>query len=380
MTVSAQDRRDALRKRTKRGINERGQKGLGRKSVLDFSKAGDRKFTRYEIKSGKTMNSIDILPFEITNPEYKNLRSTSGSKIGLDVGFTDYKLEIPVHRGVGENNDVFLCPRLAFGKKCPICEDMYAEWNKDEENQNEKKINALKPSWRCFYNIYDYDGDGTPVQLWENVAYGNFEKVLQEAVETEEDGIVTFSDLEMGSTIEFKGRDKKFGKNPYIEAYSVSFKKREPYDESLLDETLPLDAMLVVSTYEQIAKAHLGMDEDDSRDNDDDDTETEPSSPKSRTRRRFEKAETEQEESSPPWNTCPLDDGEFGVTCNELSECVSCNEDLFQACAAKQDERREAEAAAAQTKGRDRTRSRERGNIEDKQPTASSDRRTRSRR
>jgi hypothetical protein len=98
MRISAAKRREALRKRTKRGINERGQKGLGRKSVLDYSKAGNRKIVKYEIKSGKESNYIDILPFEITQKWYKKLRSVSGTAIGLEVGFTDYKLEIPVHK------------------------------------------------------------------------------------------------------------------------------------------------------------------------------------------------------------------------------------------------------------------------------------------
>jgi hypothetical protein len=130
--ITAEQRREALRKRTKRGVNERGQKGLGRKSVLDYSKAGDRKIVKYEVKSGKEDNYIDILPFEITQEWYKKLRSVSGTPIGLDIGFTDYKLEIPIHRNVGEDNEVFLCLKKAFGKKCPLCEEMYAEWDKDE--------------------------------------------------------------------------------------------------------------------------------------------------------------------------------------------------------------------------------------------------------
>ena len=336
--ISAEQRREALKKRTKRGVNERGQKGLGRKSALDYSKAGNRKIIKYEIKSGKEINYIDILPFEITQDWYKDLRSVSGTTIGLDIGFTDYKLEIPVHRNVGENNDVFLCLRLAFGKKCPLCEEMYSEWDKDEDDQDAKKIHALKPSWRCFYNVYDYDNDGIPIQLWEDFSYFLFEEALQEAMETEDEGIVTFGDLEMGSSIEFKGREKKLGKNKFIETHSISFKPRDAYDESILKETFPLDAMLVIPTYEQVAKVHLGLEDSESVA-----TESEIQQ-KTRTRKRFKEDKTEQKETEKAPDECPHWGGEFGVDCNTIDECGECDEDLFQACAAKQDEiRKEAE-------------------------------------
>ena len=346
--VTAADRREALRKRTKRGINERGQRGLGRKSVLDYSKAGDRKIVKYEIKSGKESNYIDILPFEITQDWYKNLRSVSGTAIGLEVGFTDYKLEIPIHRNVGENNDVFLCLKKAFGKKCPLCEEMYAEWDKDEDEQDAKKIAALKPSWRCFYNVYDYDGEGAPVQLWEDISYYLFEEMLQEAMETEDEGIVTFSDLEMGSSIEFKGREKKLGKNAFVEAHSISFKSRDKYNESILKDTFSLDKMLVIPTYEEVAKVHLGMedneDEKNSKQQEEAPEQEVEQQQKTRTRKRFtEEApkipDDEPAEGEPPWdeNKCPAGK-EFGVDCNTVPECSTCDEDIFQACAAKQDE------------------------------------------
>lgn len=367
MRISPKQRREALKSRTKRGILERGQKGLGRKSALDYSKAGDRKIVKYEIKSGKEINYIDILPFEITQDWYKDLRSISGTAIGLDIGFTDYKLEIPVHRNVGENNDVFLCLRLAFGKKCPLCEEMYSEWDKDEDDQDAKKIQALKPSWRCFYNVYDYDSDGTPVQLWEDFSYFLFEEALQEAMETEDEGIVTFGDLEMGSSIEFKGREKKLGKNKFIETHSISFKPRDPYDESILKDTFPLDAMLVIPSYEQIARAHLGLEDDES-------STTEPApegqqTHQTRTRKRFEedKQESKQSEEKPPWDECPHG-AEFGSGCNTIDECGECEEELFQACAAKQDELKK-----QHEKDLDQAR---KAVEEEKQPTAS----TRSRR
>jgi hypothetical protein len=331
--ITVEQRRAALRQRTERGVSERGQKGLGKKSVLDYSKAGNLKFVRYQMKSGKDTNYIDILPFEITQDWYKKLHSVSGSIIGLDIGFTDYKLEIPVHRSIGENNDIFLCLNKAFKQKCPICEEMFEEYAKDEGEQDLKKIQALKSSWRCFYNIYDYDGDGTTPTLWEDVSYYLFEEVLQEAMESEEEGIVTFSDPEMGSSIEFKGREKKLGKNPFIEAYSIVFKKRESYPDNIALQTFPLDKMLVIPTYEEVAKCHLGMEEEQEVIKQ---TESEPEQ-KSRTRSRFneEKQPVKTKEVAAPWDDCPHGH-EFGIDSNVKTECDTCDENLFQACAAKQ--------------------------------------------
>jgi hypothetical protein len=208
---------------------------------------------------------------------------------------------------------------------------MYAEWDKDEDEQDAKKIAALKPSWRCFYNVYDYDGEGAPVQLWEDVSYYLFEEMLQEAMETEDEGIVTFSDLEMGSSIEFKGREKKLGKNPFYEAHSISFKSRDKYDESILKDTFPLDKMLVIPTYEEVAKIHLGMEDDGNSEQ----APEEESGQETRTRKRV--TETSPAGEAPWDNECPVTGKEFGVDCNTLPECGDCNEDLFQACAAKQD-------------------------------------------
>ena len=373
--VSAAQRREALKNRTKKGVTERGQKGLGRKSALDFSKAGDRKIIRYEPGSGREVNYIDILPFEITQEWYKDLKSVSGSVIGLDVGFTDYKLEIPIHRNIGENNDIFVCPRMAFGKKCPICEELYAEWDKEKSEQDKEKVDSLKASWRCFYNVYDYEGEGDPVQLWEDVSYYLFEEILQEAMETDDEGIITFSDLEMGSSVEFKGREKRLGKNTFIEYHSISFKERDQYEESILDKVYPLDKMMVISTYEEIARAHLGMDPDGGQEGDGpgDDQEQEGGDPwesgsdDGQEGDEFGAGCDQEQEGDGPWESesddiCPVGN-EFGAGCDlDSRDCENCEEEIFQRCVEKQDEMKK-----AKTEEKPKTRSRSKAKTEEKE-------------
>ena len=339
---SAEERRQALRNRTKKGVLEREMKGLGRKSVLDMSKAGNKKIINFEIKSGKQTNYIDILPFEITQPWYKELKSFSGSILGdySDIGFTDYKLEIPVHRNVGENNDVFLCLKQAFGKKCPICEELEPEWAKDKENRDQSKIAALRPSWRCYYNVFDYDDPDAPVKLWADFSYHLFEKYLQEAMESESDDVIAFADLETGSSIEFKGRDKEFGQNKFIEAHSIKFKKREPYPESILKESFSLDTMLIIPTYDEVAKVHLGLDDIAKTP-----LETKPTRSRSRLTEKTEQAKVSLETPAKPNRSrtrvesvtdidCPYN-GKFGNDFNQLETCSDCKELIFQACKKK---------------------------------------------
>jgi hypothetical protein len=179
-----------------------------------------------------------------------------------------------------------------------------------------------------------------------NISYYLFEEMLQEAMETEDEGIVTFSDLEMGSSIEFKGREKKLGKNSFVEAHSVSFKPRDAYGDDILKQTFPLDAMLIIPTYEQVAKVHLGMETDEEGESSEiqEDVKERKGRQQTRTRSRYtEKApkipdDEPAEGEGPPWDGCPKEGKEFGDCDPADPDCEVCDEDLFQACAAKQDE------------------------------------------
>ena len=341
-----------LKNRTKRGAQERDQKGLGRKSVIDLSKANGTvtKFS-IDLEKGKT-GLIDLLPFVITQPWYKDLRMKSGTLTGLDIGDWDYKLEIPVHANVGDDNDKIICLQQAFGRKCPLCEDLYAEWDKPDEFQDEKKVNSLKSSWRCFYNVYDYNGQTGGIDLGFDISYKLFEEVLQEATDSDPDGLSTFWDLVEGKSIEFKTREKRLGKNTFHEAHSINFLARDPYDESILKKVHSLDAMLVIPTYERVRNTYLGIDENDEPAGADNESEqaparrqprriggdagtTETKTPTGTSQRRRLVDDTKKrgtENDDIPFK-CPSD-GQFGVDCGNLKECDGCDEKTYDACTA----------------------------------------------
>ncbi len=328
MSKTTDERKERLRKRTRRGVDERGQRGLGKRVLLDLTKANGKVVSyKMEAERGKK-RLIDILPFIITQPWYRDLRTKSGTPTGLEVGDWDYKLEIPIHSNVGDDNLTFICLQQAFGKKCSECEDLYAEWDKDEKDQDEKKIDSLKTSWRDCYNVYDYDGESGGIELWDDQAYFNFEDMLIEAMEVDDEGLATFWDLENGRSIEYKTREKKLGRNTFHKAHSIVFHKRDRYEESILEKVHPLDVMLIIPTYEEVVKARLGSDDGTRQPEEELHVK---SGPEQTGRRRPDTAAKEEatDASSPK---CPSVSGTFGKDCNQLKDCESCDENLFKAC------------------------------------------------
>ena len=311
------ERRESLRKRTQQARDNRDKLKPERASVLNYE--GFDNVVLFEPKSGKDKNRIDILPFVITQEWYSNLRTPLGRPLGLGVGDLDYKLEIPVHKGIGPENQVFLCPKLAFGKKCPICEERFAEFDKPEKEQDKEKARRLKASWRNFYNVFDTENEEKGIQLWSDVSYHNVEKYLLD----EADG-VTFSDLEEGKTIVIKLREEtiestktnKKGVNTFLKVADIEFADREPYEEDVLTQTYTLDKMLIMSSYEEMMAALMGVNEEEKEVEEDNIVKEESS--KTNIPRRIK-------------NTCPF--GEFGKDCNELKECRDCDSTLFDACA-----------------------------------------------
>lgn len=378
---SAKDRREALRQRQKQAVNDRDKKGLGGGGVLDFSHV-EGAIAYFKPEENRD-ECIDIIPFEITQEWYAKLRSFSGRPTGLQPGDWDYKLEIPIHRYIGDENMDFLCPRLAFGKKCPICEEMFAEYEKEE--RNEKAIKALTPSWRNYYNVYNYNAkeDSTGLSIWANMSYHCFEKyLLQKAlVPGNEEGleldIVTFSDLEDGRSIEFDMRKEILGKNEFLKVGGIKFIERDAYNEDIVQEAIGLDALVVSASYDEMSRAHLGV--DNPEESKQESTEAPKAEKKTRSRTRKPAASAKEEksqlarrrsrtpepESEPEPEAkeqtaegkCPAG-STFGTDCNELNECIDCPEETFDACADEQERLKEAQKKEEAPPKRTRARTR----------------------
>ena len=342
--MTPEERKAYLRRRTAKAVQTRDQKGLGKRQVLNLNQlpAGKALKEWSGPKTGpaeKDINAIDIIPWEVTQDWYQNLRSVSGLATGVPVGALDYKLEIPVHRNIGDEGVDMICLRLAFGKKCPVCEDLQIEYDKAKAEKRDidaKVRQALAPSWRNFYNIFDLDDQDKGIQQWMNASYHCFEKYILEAADLSEGEFETFADLENGRTIEFSARIKQLGKSEFPEATKVSFIEREPYDDSIISETISFDALVHIPTYDEVNAIYLGMSNNDvdtnENENENENVETPSSSEKSsRYRRKNTREETKEEINTE--QKCSKGHI-FGKDNNKYPECQECDEDEFQKCAA----------------------------------------------
>jgi hypothetical protein len=214
----------------------------------------------------------------------------------------------------------------------------------------------LNTSWRCFYNVYDYNDGAAGFKPWE-AAYTTFEKKMQDRLEMEPEELLPWS-LEEGNTIEFWAAEKAIGGGrSYNEPQIPEFFPRDPYPESILDEVIAFDKYVKFSTYDEIAADHFGMEQVQSSatgvadQRPDESPFHEDPSPRGRTRGTSRARQTQEPDPAPatrprqrgsatrqstsdacPWNH------EFGTDCNNQPECADCPDNSFDACVKAQDQ------------------------------------------
>lgn len=324
-----------LKERQKRSMKNREKRGLGNIGFLDLSRIEGETPDWYKMKGGKDANALDLMPWVVTQDWYKKLRTVSGEPTGLEPGDWEYKLEVPVHRDIGLNNEMVLCMKRAFGKRCPMCDDLAAEYDKDKSDRDDQIIKGLTPSWRCVYVVYDYeDEESEDFKLWE-CSYHLFEKYYLEALEEQEDEELTPVDPEDGRIVTFKGRKKQLGSNEFFEAESIDFEERpEPYSDDIVEETIPLDSLLVIpGSFEEVQRLYLELDEEEPVEGGEPEEPEEPEEKPKKTRGRKKKERPEAAEVVEELDgVCPAR-GEWGKDCNQLEECSDCPEPTFEKCA-----------------------------------------------
>lgn len=322
---------EKLGKRTKNNVNNKGKSGG--KGFLNLEGHEDVKF----YKPSEDFNLIDILPYIV---------STKNHPQGIAKGDPDYICDIWVHQGVGPNDDAFICLERTFHKPCPICEEREsrlkagADWKSDD-------IQELLPSRKAVYNVIEEDEPDTIKIFIASYAFFERDGLLDrlEDYESEEEQII-FSSLSNGRSVKFKAKTHKFGKRDYFKYKTFSFEERDkPYPESILDKVYPLDAMIIIPSYEEVRDAFYATPGDDDEGDGGEDKET-----------KNLKDEVEQitdgpgiDEKGKAYNKalednklkessdCP-NGHKFGVDCDEKPECESCEENKWKECAAAQTE------------------------------------------
>lgn len=350
--------REARREKMRQRMADRSQNlkdggGRRKKPLFDFSEF-DEKPKWYNLKEGK--NTLDIIPFPVARPDIV------GQGTEKDEEF--YVLLIPVHTNIGPKNERCFCPLEGLGKPCPICEakqdllDSGSDWNDDD-------VKALHVKIRCFYNVVDLDNPDEGVILFEQSEWW-FDKELVEKANYKGEEFVTFADLEFGKTVTFRGTKSSFKNKkgtPILQPKDFDFEDRDPYKEDILEETYPLDELLIIHDYDTMRNMLLGLGGEENGDGDSGDGEpsgktsrkSKSNTAKSSSSRRGgrkakkEEPETESQEEPEPGEEdigrCPYGHN-FGIDCDETDACNDCDDDTFKECEDRYHELKEEEEAA----------------------------------
>lgn len=214
-----------------------------------------------------------------------------------DKGEKHFERTYQAHRGIGADENAYLCPRGIKKKPCPICEER-ARMAKDPDHEAEE-VKALRPQDRQAWLVEILSGDGAEpgkVQLYDESLF-NFGKQVEAMIANadEGDGYEYFADPKDGFTLKVGYSEESFAGRKYLKATTIEFKPRkEALAKELLAQSFCLDDAINsgVRVYDDLHKIlHQTADEDEDEkpkkkakpaadDDDDDDDEEETPKPK----------------------------------------------------------------------------------------------------
>lgn len=197
-------------------------------------------------KPTKNIHNLDIIGYVITDPKNPECDDT------LEPGYLWYGRNYWVHRSIGADDDMVICPAKTFnGEKCPICE--YAKQRRASGEASKEELDALKPKQRQLFNVIDRDADDGVIKLMD-MSYHLFGKQLdKEILDSDDDEVSSFFEPEDGFTLRIRFEKKSFNGREFFECDRIDFKERKKqYKESIIDDTYPLDNMLNKLTYDQL--------------------------------------------------------------------------------------------------------------------------------
>jgi hypothetical protein len=192
---------------------------------------------------------LDILPFV-----------AGDGNPWAEAGNLHWERTYNIHRGIGANNDSFLCPRMTSKSPCPICEHrLKLMKSEDGDEDTEQMVKDMGPKQRQLFNIINLKEPDKGVQIWD-ISYHLFGKVLDARLRNsdEEDGWDKFFFLEDGFTLKVGFVEKTFAGFTYIETETIDFKpRRQPYDDDILEQVHCLDELLIETPYDELKKIYL---------------------------------------------------------------------------------------------------------------------------
>jgi len=228
----------------------------------------------FSVKKAGLMR-LEIIPYRI--PE-------GAGNPCFDDGSMGFERTFFIHRGVGANNDSYVCPAKTKGKACPICESR-AKLASDPSTDDEL-LKALLPKERQLWNVYDHDDADKGVQVWD-VSFHLFGKQLDARIKNadEDDDYEYFSDPEEGSTLKVGFSEESFNSQKFFSTESIDFKPRKgPVPAAIVEAACVLDDLLITESYEKLKAIYYQLEE--VPDEDDNEREGTPQSQPTKTKTR----------------------------------------------------------------------------------------------
>ena len=174
-----------------------------------------------------------------------------------------------IHRGIGPNNESFVCPAKSGKSACPICEYRKQRFDDPDITDKEvKELGSLKPKERQLFNVVSRDVEDAGIQLFEYsyFLFGDFLKKKLDNMDPDDD-FDRFADPKFGYILKVGVSEKKMDRGSCFEMSDIEFKKRpKPYPDSVIDDAYCLDDLLKIPTYEELKKAFMQVPDEDEDD------------------------------------------------------------------------------------------------------------------
>lgn len=187
--------------------------------------------------------SFDIIPYEVNVDGHPD----------VEKGELWYNTTYWIHRDVGPEEKMVVCPLKTWGLPCPICEE-YNRLKKDPRAEKEL-VDTLRPKQRELYNVILKAGGKITgdIQVLE-MSRHCFGKQLDEELDVDESNEnAGFSDLEGGKTVRVRFVEESGGGYAYIKASRVDFQSRDKdYKEDILSDVVDLDKAVRRFNYEEL--------------------------------------------------------------------------------------------------------------------------------
>jgi hypothetical protein len=299
---------NALLQRTREAFDKRDSSGKYGSYIKD----------EYQSKQWQSLEGdhlVDIIPF-LVGPNHPHLKEG-------DVAFL---LDVYIHRGIGNNEDSYICLSRTFNLPCPICEDQREKRRSGEYTDEDLK--PLNPFRRTVYNVWVQDNQkevDKGVQIWE-VSQWLFDKHVSARAKSSRTGeFINYADPINGKSIQFQ-RTGKGAKNTEYLAHTFVDRDYEIPDE-ILEQALPLDQVITIPTYDEVYEAYFGVEKTKEKEEEEPDIPEKFNHPPTTVRRsplsRQSVKEKVVEEQEQEQEGCPAGK-EMGVDIGSLPECSDC--------------------------------------------------------